>query len=255
VGDRWELRHSSLLIDGGKRLHDHRCPAPGSRRQKLQRTDFDVFLAGQWPDRAPALLLPRRPPFVVREIAPKASPSPDAAVSWQGLNLDFTGVVLDSGDPSRARFSGGIVRFNGAVFSGGTADFRDPDRWSQSPVLDWEGTPPAGVLLPADATLGRLTASALRRLVGRGAAGTHTARPGTWRCTATRRPAAGRCGTGPGRCLACNTTAVPVADGLGGSRGRAISVPLCSRGWEAQGVYPGATGFAGTFGMGGRAYA
>jgi len=28
-----------------------------------------------------------------------------AAVSWQGLNFDFTGVVLDGGDFSRAKFS------------------------------------------------------------------------------------------------------------------------------------------------------
>ncbi len=44
---------------------------------------------------------------------------PDAALSWQGLNLDFTGVVFDGGDFARARFSGGIVRFDGAEFPGG----------------------------------------------------------------------------------------------------------------------------------------
>jgi uncharacterized protein YjbI with pentapeptide repeats len=50
-----------------------------------------------------------------------------AAVSWQGLNFDFTGVVFDGGDFSRARFSRGAVRFIGAEFSGvvdfGRAEF------------------------------------------------------------------------------------------------------------------------------------
>ena len=48
---------------------------------------------------------------------------PAAAVSWQGLNLDFTGVVFDGGDFRGAVFSGGEVRFDGAVFSGGTVYF------------------------------------------------------------------------------------------------------------------------------------
>jgi hypothetical protein len=59
----------------------------------------------------------------------------DAAVSWRGLNFDFTGVVFDGGDFGDARFSGGTVRFdqakfssgkvyfNGAKFSGGTVYF------------------------------------------------------------------------------------------------------------------------------------
>ena len=46
----------------------------------------------------------------------------DAAVSWQGLDLDFAGVVFDGGDFTGAVFSGGTVRFGGAVFSGGTVD-------------------------------------------------------------------------------------------------------------------------------------
>src|SRR5271155_1751763 len=48
---------------------------------------------------------------------------PGAAVSWQGLNLDFTGVVFDGGNLSRAKFSGGEVSFRDAVFSGGLVDF------------------------------------------------------------------------------------------------------------------------------------
>jgi hypothetical protein len=47
-----------------------------------------------------------------------------AAVSWQGLNFDFTGVVFDGGDFCFAVFSGGTVNFNGARFPGGTVDFR-----------------------------------------------------------------------------------------------------------------------------------
>jgi len=54
-----------------------------------------------------------------------------AAVSWQGLDFDFTGVVFDGGDFSDARFSGGWIRFSGAEFSGsratlsGTVDFEN----------------------------------------------------------------------------------------------------------------------------------
>ena len=47
----------------------------------------------------------------------------DAAVSWQGLNFDFTGVVFDGGDFINAKFSGGEVNFHRAEFSGGTVYF------------------------------------------------------------------------------------------------------------------------------------
>ena len=47
----------------------------------------------------------------------------DAAVSWQGLNFDFTGVVFDGGDFSDAEFSVGTVRFDGARFSDGQVRF------------------------------------------------------------------------------------------------------------------------------------
>ena len=46
-----------------------------------------------------------------------------AAVSWRGLNFDFTGVVFDGGDFGGAVFSGGQVSFRGAVFSGGQVSF------------------------------------------------------------------------------------------------------------------------------------
>jgi uncharacterized protein YjbI with pentapeptide repeats len=47
----------------------------------------------------------------------------DAAVSWDGLNLDFTGAIFDGGNFAGARFSGGSIRFDGAEFSGGNVDF------------------------------------------------------------------------------------------------------------------------------------
>jgi uncharacterized protein YjbI with pentapeptide repeats len=61
-----------------------------------------------------------------------------AAVSWQGLKFDFTGVVFDGGDFSDATFSGevgfsgakfsaGEVRFYRAKFPGGEVDFSGTD--------------------------------------------------------------------------------------------------------------------------------
>jgi uncharacterized protein YjbI with pentapeptide repeats len=46
-----------------------------------------------------------------------------AAVSWQGLNFDFTGVVFDGGDFSSARFSGGTVSFADAEFASDAVSF------------------------------------------------------------------------------------------------------------------------------------
>jgi uncharacterized protein YjbI with pentapeptide repeats len=48
----------------------------------------------------------------------------DAAVSWQGLNFDFTGVVFDGGDFTGAVFSGGTVSFGHAHFVG-TVSFHE----------------------------------------------------------------------------------------------------------------------------------
>ena len=47
----------------------------------------------------------------------------DAAVSWQGLNFDFRGVVFDGGDFRHAEFSGGTANFGGAEFSDGILSF------------------------------------------------------------------------------------------------------------------------------------
>jgi uncharacterized protein YjbI with pentapeptide repeats/F0F1-type ATP synthase membrane subunit b/b' len=41
----------------------------------------------------------------------------DAAVSWQGYNLDFMDVVFDGGDFSGAQFSGGTINFSHSMFS------------------------------------------------------------------------------------------------------------------------------------------
>jgi uncharacterized protein YjbI with pentapeptide repeats len=61
---------------------------------------------------------------VVRVIA--AHLRAGAAVSWQGLDFDFTGVDFDGGDFRGAVFSG-EVSFRGAVFSSGTVDFSDAE--------------------------------------------------------------------------------------------------------------------------------
>ncbi|MFC3373142.1 pentapeptide repeat-containing protein [Glutamicibacter protophormiae] len=47
----------------------------------------------------------------------------DASKTWSGLDLDFTGAVIDGGDFSGAVFSGGKVSFSGAKFSGGKVSF------------------------------------------------------------------------------------------------------------------------------------
>ncbi len=110
---------------------------------------------------------------------------PGAVVSWQGRNLDFTGVAFDGGDFfgavfsggtvdfigaqfsggtvhfGDAQFSGGTVDFSGAQFSGGTVDFSGAQfsggevnfsrvaDWSHPPEFSWGGSPPSGVRLPA----------------------------------------------------------------------------------------------------------
>ncbi|MET8162273.1 hypothetical protein ABZT47_38445 [Sphaerisporangium sp. NPDC005289] len=90
----------------------------------------------------------------------------DATASWQGRDLDFTGVIFDGGDFTcavfsggtvtfggtvdfgGARFSGGTVNFGSADFSGGTVDLSSPGRWEVAPV-GLPFTVPAGLLLPA----------------------------------------------------------------------------------------------------------
>ena len=52
---------------------------------------------------------------------------PVAEVSWQSLNLDFTGVAFDGADFSGAGFAGGKVSFGGARFSSGQVSFADAE--------------------------------------------------------------------------------------------------------------------------------
>jgi uncharacterized protein YjbI with pentapeptide repeats len=49
------------------------------------------------------------------------------AMSWQGLNFDFTGAVFDGGDFSGAKFTGGTVTFRDAEFTSGEVTFRDAE--------------------------------------------------------------------------------------------------------------------------------
>jgi hypothetical protein len=59
---------------------------------------------------------------VIREITRRLRNG--AAVSWQGLDFVFTGVVFDGGEFRGAVFSSGTVDFRGAVFSDGIVDFQ-----------------------------------------------------------------------------------------------------------------------------------
>jgi uncharacterized protein YjbI with pentapeptide repeats len=51
----------------------------------------------------------------------------DAAVSWEGLNFDFTGAIFDRSSFHGARFSGGTVHFAYAQFSSGTVNFYEAE--------------------------------------------------------------------------------------------------------------------------------
>jgi uncharacterized protein YjbI with pentapeptide repeats len=55
---------------------------------------------------------------VIRVITDHLKHNDEAAVSWHGLNLDFTGAVFDGGSFDRAQFCCGAVSFNRAQFSG-----------------------------------------------------------------------------------------------------------------------------------------
>ncbi|MFF3327178.1 pentapeptide repeat-containing protein [Streptomyces sp. NPDC002889] len=72
---------------------------------------------------------------VIRLIRDHLRLAPEHPHTWQGHDLDFTGVLFDGGDFSGAAFSGGTVvfssaafsgtvRFDDAEFSGGTVPFR-----------------------------------------------------------------------------------------------------------------------------------
>jgi uncharacterized protein YjbI with pentapeptide repeats len=58
---------------------------------------------------------------VIRVIATHLRPG--ATTSWQGIDLDFTGVQFDGGNFTGVQFSAGTIRFTGARFLAGTVDF------------------------------------------------------------------------------------------------------------------------------------
>ncbi|MFD4711930.1 pentapeptide repeat-containing protein [Streptomyces sp. NPDC058430] len=62
--------------------------------------------------------------------------------SWQGHDLDFTAVVFDGGDFSRAGFVDSTVSFNSAVFASGTVNFNDT--WCCRSTVDFSHTVFAG---------------------------------------------------------------------------------------------------------------
>ena len=82
-------------------------PAPGDQADPAERTAYRA----NWEVRH----------TIIRLVGTHLRPG--AAVSWQGLSFDFTGVVFDGGDFAGARFPSGIVLFTAARFSGGRVDF------------------------------------------------------------------------------------------------------------------------------------
>jgi uncharacterized protein YjbI with pentapeptide repeats len=106
LADDWENRQTCIDVLCAYLRIPHE-PHPGQDAPEPQRLAFH------------AIREVRR--TVIRVIT--AHLKEDAAVSWQGLNFDFTGVVFDGGDFRNVQFSGGMVNFNGAQFSGGRVDF------------------------------------------------------------------------------------------------------------------------------------
>ena len=108
LADDWEENRQTCVDVLCAYLRMPYQPDPGQNVPELQRLAFQAIREVRY--------------TVIRVIT--AHLREDAAVSWQGLNFDFTGVVFDGGDFSDAQFSGGTVDFRSAQFSGGTVDFR-----------------------------------------------------------------------------------------------------------------------------------
>jgi uncharacterized protein YjbI with pentapeptide repeats len=107
LADDWEENRQTCVDVLCAYLQLPYAPDPGSEAPELQRLAFQASQKVRH--------------TVIRVIA--AHLREHAAVSWQGLNFDFTGVVFDGGDFTWARFSGGKVDFSGARFTSGTVDF------------------------------------------------------------------------------------------------------------------------------------
>jgi len=60
---------------------------------------------------------------IIRLIRDHLRPDMDPEKSWQGLDLDFTGVIFDGGDFTEAQFSQGTVKFDEASFISGEVHF------------------------------------------------------------------------------------------------------------------------------------
>jgi hypothetical protein len=74
--------------------------------------------------------------------------APEDPHSWQGHDLDFTGVVFDGGNFSSAVFSGGTIRFDSAMFSGSRVSFDSADEVAPSRLVPSGGLPPTRLSLP-----------------------------------------------------------------------------------------------------------
>jgi uncharacterized protein YjbI with pentapeptide repeats len=107
LGDDWEENRQTCVDVLCAYLRMPYEPDPGQDAPAPQRLAFQAIREVRF--------------TVIRVIT--AHLKEDAAVSWQGLNLDFTGVVFDGGDFSEAQFSGGVVSFSSAKFSGGVVNF------------------------------------------------------------------------------------------------------------------------------------
>ena len=72
---------------------------------------------------------------------------------FTGGTVSFGGAKFAVGKVSfdRGHFVGGYVGFVGARFTGGELDLHRAADWSRPPIFSWQGAPPLGVSLPADA--------------------------------------------------------------------------------------------------------
>lgn len=100
---------------------DHTAEDVGSEVvEKIVRTRTLRFTTGETAEEQTLSLRPHERETrqtIVRVIAQHLRPG--AAVTWSGLNFDFTQVVFDGGDFSNARFAGDVL-FQGAHFIGDT---------------------------------------------------------------------------------------------------------------------------------------
>ncbi|MEV1159086.1 pentapeptide repeat-containing protein [Micromonospora chokoriensis] len=74
---------------------------------------------------------------VMRLVGRRLRLAEDAATSWSGYDLDFTGAVFDGGDFSGVTFSGGRVSFVGATFSAGVVAFDEATFSGGLVLFDW----------------------------------------------------------------------------------------------------------------------